>query len=320
MKRKKYGLRKVPEMVDLEHGQPLRQTAQPPQRESTGSMNLLFCINRKFITLFVSCIRSIVRSGGYAHYDAYVLHSDFDQRGIDALGQDFRGQVDFHFIRVPETLFEGFPESDRYPKQIYYRLAAPLLLPKDLDRILYLDVDTVIINPLTELYETDFAGNFYVGCTHTREFLTKINQARLKSEKAVSYINTGVLLLNLPALRENVSLAEIRAYTQERKHALLLPDQDILTALYGDKVKLADTMRYNLSDRILAFYNADRSHEKADLAWVRAHSVVIHYCGKNKPWHDDYIGVLGVFYQEIIQAPAGSGGKRCEQPSNQETP
>lgn len=320
MKRNKHGLRKMPETADLGCGEPLRQAAQPPESEATGSMNLLFCINRKFITLFVSCVRSIVRSGGYAHYNAYVLHSDFDQRGIDALGQDFQGQVDFHFIQVPEALFEGFPESDRYPRQIYYRLAAPLLLPRDLDRILYLDVDTVIINPLTELYETDFGGNFYVGCTHTREFLTKINQARLKSEKAVSYINTGVLLLNLPALRENISLAEIREYTQQRKYALLLPDQDILTALYGDKVKLADTMRYNLSDRILAFYNADHSHEKADLAWVREHGVVIHYCGKNKPWHDDYIGVLGVFYQEIIQTPAGLSAERREQAPGKRMP
>ena len=266
-----------------------------------GSMNLLFCVNRKFLTLLLSCLRSIVRSGGYEHYDAYVLHSDFEQPEIDALGRDFAAAVTFHFIFVPDETFDGFPESDRYPKQIYYRLAAPLLLPQDLDRILYLDVDTVVINSLKALYETDFEGNFYVGCTHTREFLTKINQARLKSEKAVSYVNTGVLLFNLPVLRENLSLAEIRDYTNERKRAFILPDQDILTALYGDRVKLADTMRYNLSDRILGFHNADRSQEKVDLNWIRENSVIIHYCGKNKPWHDDYTGTLGVFYNELFE-------------------
>ena len=271
------------------------------KRKPEETMNLLFCVNRKFLTLFVSCLTSIARSGGYGHYDAYVLHSDFDQPQIDALGRDFAGTVDFHFVRVPETLFDGFPETSRYPKQIYYRLAAHLLLPEDLERILYLDVDTVIINPLKSLYEMDFEGNYYVGCTHTRELLTKLNQARLHSEKAVSYINTGVLLLNLPALRENVRLEDIRDYTNERKRALILPDQDILTALYGDKVKLADTMRFNLSDRILAFYNADRSHDKVDVDWVRRNSAVIHYCGKNKPWNGNYTGVLGVFYRELME-------------------
>ena len=138
------------------------------KRKPEETMNLLFCVNRKFLTLFVSCLTSIARSGGYGHYDAYVLHSDFDQPQIDALGRDFAGTVDFHFVRVPETLFDGFPETSRYPKQIYYRLAAHLLLPEDLERILYLDVDTVIINPLKSLYEMDFEGNYYVGCTHTR--------------------------------------------------------------------------------------------------------------------------------------------------------
>lgn len=271
------------------------------KRKPEETMNLLFCVNRKFLTLFVSCLTSIARSGGYGHYDAYVLHSDFDQPQIDALGRDFAGTVDFHFVRVPETLFDGFPETSRYPKQIYYRLAAHLLLPEDLERILYLDVDTVIINPLKSLYEMDFEGNYYVGCTHTRELLTKLNQARLHSEKAVSYINTGVLLLNLPALRENVRLEDIRDYTNERKRALILPDQDILTALYGDKVKLADTMRFNLSDRILAFYNGNHPRERVDLDWVRQNGVVIHYCGKNKPWNQDYTGVLGVFYRELME-------------------
>ena len=223
---------------------------------------------------------------------------------MEKLEQAFEGQAAFRFYQVPETLFAGFPESERYPRQIYYRLVAPLLLPEDLERILYLDVDTVIINSLKELYQWDFQGNLYVGCTHTREFLTKLNRTRLKSEKAVAYINTGVLLMNLKQLREQISLEQIREYTCARKYALVLPDQDILTALYGDRVELADTMRYNLSDRLLMFWNADLTNEKRDLSWVRENAVVIHYCGKNKPWTDRYTGILGVFYQEVAEQMA----------------
>lgn len=64
---------------------------------------------------------------------------------------------------MPRTL-RASPESSRYPRQIFYRLAAPLLLPEDLDRILYLDVDTLVINPLRELYAMEFAGNYYIAC------------------------------------------------------------------------------------------------------------------------------------------------------------
>ena len=37
------------------------------KRKPEETMNLLFCVNRKFLTLFVSCLTSIARSGGYGH-------------------------------------------------------------------------------------------------------------------------------------------------------------------------------------------------------------------------------------------------------------
>jgi lipopolysaccharide biosynthesis glycosyltransferase len=243
-------------------------------------------------------MRSILRNGGGSCYHAYILHSDLQNEDMEHITEHLGNSVICHFIVVDPTMFAGFPESKRYPKQIYYRLAAPLLLPENLSRILYLDVDTVVIGSLQELYETDFSGFYYVACTHTRAFLSRLNQARLGIHKKVPYVNTGVMLLNLSALRENLKLQDIQDFAQQRMRTFLLPDQDILTALYGDKILLTDTLRYNLSDRILGFYNADPKHPKIDLNWVRQNTSIIHYCGKNKPWRDGYVGSLGVFYQE----------------------
>ena len=103
-------------------------------------MNLLFCINQSFRPLLCQCLRSIVKNGGEEEYDAYILHSDLTQEDMDAI-QAVSNRVHCRFVAVNAKDFEGFPESSRYPRQIFYRLAAPLLLPKELDRILYLDVD-----------------------------------------------------------------------------------------------------------------------------------------------------------------------------------
>lgn len=274
-------------------------------------MNLLFSINQKAVPLLLSCMRSILRSGGGAPYEAYVLHSDLDEAAQAAITEAFPEGVAFHFLAVDPALFAGFPETSRYPQQIYYRIVAPLLLPDALERILYLDVDLVVINPLTSLYETDFEGAYYVACTHTPELLTKFNQTRLGVGKEVPYINTGVLLFNLPPLREHLRMDDVRDYAERKRYALMLPDQDILTGLYGSHIKLADTMRYNLSDRILAFCNADPKQPKRNLDWVRRNAVIIHYCGRNKPWKEGYIGVLGVFYNELMAEPAQSPAPAC---------
>ena len=267
-----------------------------------ASANLLFCVNQKMLGLMSACLKSLLRSGGYGYYDVFVLHSDLEESIQRAMERDFQERVTFHFLQVPEELFADFPETARYPRQIYYRLAAPLLLPRELDRILYLDVDVVVINSLRTFYEMDFESSYFAGCTHTREFLTKLNQARLQSDKAVAYINTGVLLMNLNVLRQVIRLEEISAYVREHEKALILPDQDILTALYGDKIKLADSLRYNLSDRVLNFYNGSHPKEKRDVNWVRRNTAIIHYCGRNKPWNEGYTGTLGVFYRELMDS------------------
>lgn len=146
-------------------------------------MNLLFAIDKGVTDLLLNCVRSIVKNRGDHTYTAYILHSDLDEPSMHDIVQGVGGRVACRFIAVDPALFEGFPESKRYLLQIYYRLAAPLLLPKHLDRILYLDVDTVAVNPPDTLYQMDFEGAWYIACTHTREFLTKFNQARLGGER-----------------------------------------------------------------------------------------------------------------------------------------
>lgn len=107
------------------------------------------------------------------------------------------------------------------------------------------------------------------------------------------------MLMNLDELRENQSERELSDYVNRYAKRLILPDQDIISALYGDKIKLIDYMRYNLSDRMLGFYNADPSHKRRGLRWVCRNTVIVHYCGKNKPWKPNYIGRLGVFYWQL---------------------
>lgn len=265
-------------------------------------MNLLFAVDKRGIFLIRNCLWSISKNGGSKEYNVYILHSDLMEEDKKALELNMPKSIICHYIKIPQDIFLHFPVTKIYPQQIYYRLIAPLLLPENLERILYLDIDTIIINSLEKLYKMDFGESWFMACTHTRAFLTKFNQVRLgmNLNKDIPYINTGVMMMNLPLLRKYIDMDTIKRFVEDKQNLLMLPDQDILTALYGDKVKLLDSMIYNLSDRTLAFYNKDPKNRKVDLEWVRNNSVIIHYFGKNKPWKEGYKGILGVFYYEIL--------------------
>jgi len=262
-------------------------------------MNILFATDKGYLEHVAECIRSFVRFRPEDGYDVYILHSDLEKEDMQGLEHRFAGDARFHFVYIDPHSISFFPESKRYPVQIYYRLFAAFFLPPDVDRILYLDGDIVVINPLDELYNMDFDGNYILACTHIRKFLNKMNRLRLRIGEERPYINSGVMLMNLKAWRAQQNQQEITRYVQQHKNVLALPDQDIIMGLYGDKIGLLDTMRYNLSDRILSIYNAEHSSDRKDLDWIRENAVVIHYCGRKKPWQDGYRGVLDVFYREM---------------------
>lgn len=262
-------------------------------------MNILFAADSGYQKRLQICIRSFLRFPSEEGYDIYIMHSDWTEEEQGRFQRQIGEGARVHFIYVDPQIFADFPDNKRYPKLIYYRIYAAHFLPKEMKRILYLDGDTIVINSLEELYNMDLEGYYYCACTHVKKVLNKINQIRLGTEEEYAYINSGVLLMNLELLRKEQKVDEIKEYVKERGMFFTLPDQDVITALYGEKIKIIDTLKYNLSDRILHIHNANLTKERIDLDWIRKNGVVIHYYGKNKPWDDSYFGKLDVFYHEV---------------------
>ena len=66
------------------------------------------------------------------------------------------------------------------------------------DRILYLDADTLVFKDLGEMYQIDFNGNYILGMLDYLYY--GIDYLGINSEK---YINAGVILLNLEKIRND---------------------------------------------------------------------------------------------------------------------
>lgn len=265
-------------------------------------MNLLFTLDENYIEQLKCCIRSIIRFPVKEGWDIYII--------VQKTGEKFAKMTEemnktdgvrIHIMQADEGLFSSFPENIKYSRVVYYRIFAASILPENLDRVLYLDPDTIVIKPLEEFYSMDFDDNYYIACSHTKEILTGINRIRLGIKNDAPYINSGVMLMNLHILRKEQTLKEVYDYVRKRGQFFILPDQDVITALYGDRVKLADTFKYNLSDRLIALNNLNPvGNEIIDMDWVKKNTVIIHYYGDNKPWKEKYNGILDVFYNELI--------------------
>ena len=183
---------------------------------------------------------------------------------------------------------------------MYYRLLAARLLPDTLDRVLYLDPDILVINPLRPLWETDLQGNLFAAAAHTgmTELANGVNRVRLGSEG--DYYNSGVLLMDLAAGRREIHPDELFAYVAEHGKELLLPDQDLLNALYSQRILPLEDALWNYDARNYNNYLL-RSGGVYRVRWVMEHTAILHFCGKAKPWKPGYLYRFGVLYQHYAQ-------------------
>lgn len=210
-------------------------------------------------------------------------------------------------IAVEPTLFENAPTSKRYPKEMYYRLLSPLILPRQVERVLYLDPDMLIINPLLPLWEQNLGGKVFAAAAHTglTEMANEINQRRLDTEH--EYFNSGVMLIDLKAARSLVTAEDVFRCVSEHEKELILPDQDVFNMLYGKQTLPVEDVLWNYDVRNYAKYLI-RSSGSHDLNWVMDNTAVLHFCGKNKPWHADYknpFGMLYLHYQNLTLRKLG---------------
>lgn len=266
-------------------------------------INILVTLDENYVTYLNVMLTSLFHSNRDCSFDVYLLHASVPEAAMEETKRILGESGKLIMVKAKDVGLDNAPTTSRFPREIYYRIFAAKYLPDTLDRVLYLDPDIIVNGSLKKLYNIPMEDYYFAAASHTGDFMRKVNEIRLDMEMDAPYINSGVMLMNLKRLRAEQSYEDVFEFIEERKNLLILPDQDIISSLYGSKILALDTYRYNMTERL---YMAHAPFEKGfDLDWVRQNSVIIHYCGRNKPWKSNYIGKLDVFYNETVARMKG---------------
>ncbi len=267
-------------------------------------MNILVTLNSGYVSPLCTMLKSIAYSDTQSKIDLYIIHSSLTLKDFQKINAvTINTDITLHPIKVDDTLFDGAPTCKRISKETYYRIFASELLPKNLDRILYIDPDTVILNSLDDFYETDFDGNVIIGAKHFDGAMDIWNRKRLFMKKSERYINAGIMLFNLKLMRKIFSKEKVFEIINKKKHILFLADQDVINIMYDGLIGLFDENVINLDERCFARLADKMSFEKA-IKYVEKNTVIIHYNGKYKPWKSGYKGELDGFWHHFDRMPS----------------
>lgn len=272
-------------------------------------IQLLCALDANYLPQLRVLLTSIRLNNPGETFGLYLMHSGLPECELEGL-ERWCGEAgwEFHSVPVDAALFDGAPVTAQYPREMYYRLLAGQMLPESLTRVLYLDPDILVINPLRELWETDMQGNMFAAAAHTgkTELANNVNRIRLGTDH--DYYNSGVLLIDIERCRSEVAPDELFAFVREHRRELVMPDQDLLNAVYGDSILPLDDALWNYDARNFNNYML-RSAGEQDMDWVMENTAILHFCGKAKPWKPNYIYRFGVLYRHYERLAERAWGK-----------
>ncbi|MDU2353534.1 MAG: glycosyltransferase family 8 protein [Anaerococcus sp.] len=264
-------------------------------------MNILVSCDTNYLNPLKTMLYSLFLTNDN-YINIYILHSSISDENIKELENYIKDKSNSKARLINLKVVDEFKKAHTtfyYTSEMYFRLIAYKYLPEDLDRILYLDPDTLILNSLMDLYESDFEENYYMAAIHTIPTVQSANKARLilTSEKSdiVNYYNSGILMINLKKAREKSYDDKIINYIEHSpKAGLMMPDQDLLNVVFRKKIKEISELKFNYDARRYSTYKVKYGYELED---VMLDTAILHFCGKRKPWKGNYVGKFNSLYQ-----------------------
>ncbi len=243
-------------------------------------MNIVVAVNDKFVKPLKVMLFSLAENTK-RNLDIYLMFCDLSAENRKQLSSfvSSRCHGTLHEVRVDKKAFREHDAShSMFSIETFYRLFIPYILPDGIERALWLDADMVINGNIDEFYDFAFGADgkqLLVACWNDRdrEKLTQY-KARLGEDlEADSYFNSGVLLFNVPAIRDAMQFEQIMEFWIKNQEKLIFLDQDMINCLMGTRTELKDSTIYN-----------NQAHADEDAEEQMKVAKVIHYITYRKPW------------------------------------
>jgi lipopolysaccharide biosynthesis glycosyltransferase len=204
--------------------------------------------------------------------------------------------------------------SPFYPPVVMLRFAAGALL-QNVDKLVYLDNDTIACRDIGDLFDIDLGGKTLAAADDTGAMQRRSDDAARRAKgdighfgvstwhdyytrylglgesAARGYFNSGVMLIDLKAWRRDLVDQRLAEAAARFGKGLLFPDQDLLNVVLSDDRQSLDARWNGISTR-----DPDGRFIVAEAPWI------IHFAGAH-PWVVAGAPYAKLYYQRLAQTP-----------------
>lgn len=259
---------------------------------------VFYSISDDFTKYAAVSLDSLVKNSNLENdYTVIFLNQDLSKEHQDQLAALGNDHVHVKFFNIDEKLVkpiqdrkENYLRADFFTMSIFYRLFIPDLFP-EYDQAIYIDSDTVVVDDIAKLYNTELGNNLFGACTDSSiQYVDKM----VKYIKDVldldpkKYINSGMLVLNSKAFRDEGFIDHFMNLLEKYHFDCIAPDQDYLN-------EIGDGRILHLDPRWDAMPNENTE--------PLPNPGLIHYNLFFKPWHFDNVQYQDYFWKYAKETP-----------------
>ena len=177
----------------------------------------------------------------YTSLKSLLINNDMDRVYLIIEDDEFPYPIPENVLVMNASNQEFFPEgSANYNTPYSYmellRCAMGFILQNE-KQVLWLDIDTIIDDNISDLFEMDMNGYYYAGAIEPP-----------KCKGIFYYINVGVVLINLEELRESGKEAEMIAFLNN--FPFNWPAQDVINLLCQGRIRIISS-EYNSNQWVM---------------------------------------------------------------------
>lgn len=248
-------------------------------------LNIVFCVSNNYIPFIQVTILSIIKNNLNYKINIHIIFDNISKKNKLILLENFNcfNNINFYFYKIDDSRLRGLKNSN-WTKYAWYRILIPDIISKKINKILYLDADTLVVEDLSTIYNIPLENHSIAGVLDGETFNTETFN-RLKFTYNQRYICSGIMLINLYFWRKNNITEKIIKWAKKNNSILKFPDQDSINYICRDS-KFILPLKYG----ILNYFITKDEFSKFFPLQVKEclnNPIIIHY-GDCYPWYKDY--------------------------------
>ncbi len=256
-------------------------------------MNIVLAADNNYAPLLGIAMFSILKNNNNTQINFYILDMDISEKNKNLIlkyEEEYNCNINFVNTKEIHEYIKNTVKSKVRSLSTFYRIFLPTLLPTHVNKVIYMDCDSLITASLKDLWEINMDGYDIAGVI---DILDDENKILIGLKKDDYYFNAGMLLINLKKWRDENKEKAMIDFINKYKGKVRYHDQGIINGVCVAKKILHP--KYNVltpflvlsKQQILHYHKlTDYYYSQKEIEEAKKHPVFCHFTPylTDRPW------------------------------------